>query len=324
METRLGLLDISNLLHIGIYSYMKNEILTTHLKILARNNNINDIEIDNGNIIDILSRVYGHNKLEGELNKLHYKAFELSYSETIKMLAYSLRKRIYKLIDELKLTHIIIAWDEENGKNFRRIYDVNYKANRKSKSKVFKDFKNKVYDVLKNNFNIISNNHCEADDIINTCVDELKNKFDKTIIISADKDLLCLLEDYKVLVYRLKYDINILYETSKDVLKDTGVHPKDFMLYLSLTGDGADNISGIKGVGDKYAKKIIEYYKDLTVLRDDIIFNDIKVDLPINIKEKIYSGLKDFLKSSCLVELKKVPFKNGELDNINKFRINKK
>ncbi|MEK7568890.1 MAG: DNA polymerase [Patescibacteria group bacterium] len=99
----------------------------------------------------------------------------------------------------------------------------------------------------------------EADDLLATIVEKMKNEKDLRIIIaSGDMDTLQLVDDDRVLVYTLKKGINdtILYDEKK-VVERFGFKPTLLPDYKGLRGDPSDNIIGIKGIGEKTATTLI-------------------------------------------------------------------
>lgn len=112
----------------------------------------------------------------------------------------------------------------------------------------------------------------EADDLLATIVEKMKDKKDLRIIIaSGDMDTLQLVDDDRVLVYTLKKGLNdtILYDENAVVAR-FGFAPKLLPDYKGLRGDPSDNIIGIAGIGEKTATTLIttfgsveEIYKKL-------------------------------------------------------------
>ena len=99
----------------------------------------------------------------------------------------------------------------------------------------------------------------EADDLLATIVEKMKDEKDLRIIIaSGDMDTLQLVDDDKVLVYTLKKGINdtILYN-EKAVKERFGFKPTLLPDYKGLRGDPSDNIIGISGIGEKTATTLI-------------------------------------------------------------------
>ena len=99
----------------------------------------------------------------------------------------------------------------------------------------------------------------EADDLLATIVEKMKDEKDLRIIIaSGDMDTLQLVDNDKVLVYTLKKGINdtILYN-EKAVKERFGFKPTLLPDYKGLRGDPSDNIIGISGIGEKTATTLI-------------------------------------------------------------------
>lgn len=99
----------------------------------------------------------------------------------------------------------------------------------------------------------------EADDLLATIVEKMKNERDLRIIIaSGDMDTLQLVDDDRVLVYTLKKGLNdtILYNETA-VRARFGFEPKLLPDYKGLRGDPSDNIVGVVGIGEKTATTLI-------------------------------------------------------------------
>ncbi|MBQ5492173.1 MAG: DNA polymerase I [Treponema sp.] len=103
----------------------------------------------------------------------------------------------------------------------------------------------------------------EADDIIATVAKECKKTGRHLRILSGDKDLLQLVDDTCLQMQPDK--ANGGWETNgrDEVLSKWGIGPEKILDYLSLVGDSADNVPGVKGVGDKTALKLLSEYGTL-------------------------------------------------------------
>ncbi len=105
----------------------------------------------------------------------------------------------------------------------------------------------------------------EADDILATCAQRLKNK-GEVYIVSFDKDLLQMVTD-TIFVYDAYQDI--LYDRKK-VIEKIGAPPERITEFLALTGDNVDNVPGVPGIGPKRALEILKKYPHLdTALKND-------------------------------------------------------
>ncbi|MEL3906761.1 MAG: DNA polymerase I [Treponema sp.] len=96
----------------------------------------------------------------------------------------------------------------------------------------------------------------EADDIIATLARRAEREGRRCVIISGDKDLMQLVS---ASVTMLKPDKSESWAHcgSEDVQAHWGVPPGQMLDFLSLIGDSADNIPGVKGIGPKTAVKLL-------------------------------------------------------------------
>lgn len=98
----------------------------------------------------------------------------------------------------------------------------------------------------------------EADDLIATLARKAAKEGIYTVIVSSDKDMLQLVNDY-IKVYSPYKDSGILYDENK-VKERFGVEPRLIPDVIALMGDSTDNIPGLPGVGEKTAVALIKRY----------------------------------------------------------------
>jgi DNA polymerase-1 len=97
----------------------------------------------------------------------------------------------------------------------------------------------------------------ESDDAISTVANALKNKDNiKVTVVSNDKDFFQLYEGN----VRGYHPFKAEFITDKDVKEKYGYSGYKFLELLTLAGDNADNISGVPGVKEKTAKKLLDEY----------------------------------------------------------------
>ena len=163
---------------------------------------------------------------------------------------------IANLKQEFHSDYIVFALDS-GGKTFRNDIDPNYKANRSEAPKELKEQLPICIEMIeKMGFCSLRVEGYEADDIIasfikNNPQDDLQIK-----VVTHDKDLYQLISP-RVSIYspakKELYDRDGCYEKY-------GVYPEQVRDFLALTGDSADNIPGVKGIGDKGAKKLLDEF----------------------------------------------------------------
>ena len=115
---------------------------------------------------------------------------------------------------------------------------------------------------------IIKYDGFEADDIIGTLAQEIKEKNMQAVIVSNDKDLCQLVRDPHIIAMR-QNSINVKRKVpvppiewcdEKWVENKFGVPPTKIIDLLGLMGDAVDNIPGAPGIGAKGALKLVLEY----------------------------------------------------------------
>ena len=138
------------------------------------------------------------------------------------------------------------------------------------------------------NIPIFSKSGYEADDVIGTItkiVSENKEKFE-TIVVTGDRDILQLVDDSKNIKLYMPISgmSNGKVFTEKETIERMGVRPIQIPDYKALVGDPSDNYFGISGIGPKTAIGLLEKYKTL-----DGIYENLN-EIPERLKEKLING----------------------------------
>lgn len=181
---------------------------------------------------------------------------------------YGFVSMINKIIEEERPQYMAVAFDI--GKNFRHEKYKDYKAGR---NETPDDLKSQM-PIAREILDAMGIKHLElegyeADDIIGTLAREadLDPEYDG-LIISSDHDLMQLISPV-VHMKMLKSKDSIYYsvESFKD---EYGFDPVHIIDLKALMGDASDNIPGVKGIGEKTAKSLIQEYGSLDGVYDNI------------------------------------------------------
>jgi len=177
--------------------------------------------------------------------------------------------RIFEKLATSDYDGIMVAFDK-GKKTFRHDMYTDYKAGRKPMPDELRSqipLLHKYLELLNVKTFMIDN--YEADDIIGTLAKKLSNLNIKTQVISSDKDLLQLI-DNNITVSLTKKGLTDLENFDPAHLLEIYSLESSQMLDLkALIGDQSDNISGVKGIGEKTALKLLEKYGNL----DEILAN---------------------------------------------------
>jgi len=170
-------------------------------------------------------------------------------------------RSLQKEVRRAKPDRVAICWEGPGGSQARREKNKNYKVGRKP-PKLNREYEfatpeeereNKYEQVIRLTEYLddlpvlqLAVENVEADDVIawlchcNEFTDWQK------LIISSDKDFIQLCDDKTVLIRPGKNE-EVLNKNK--VLKDYGIHPRNFAWARAIVGDKSDNLEGVKGLG---------------------------------------------------------------------------
>lgn len=177
---------------------------------------------------------------------------------------------LIRLLEQHSPELIAVAWDHKEP-TFRHKQFTEYKANRAA-------FPEELVPQLERVKEIIGYYHIpclevpgwEADDIIGTLARRAAAEGYDVYCVTPDKDFLQLVND-KIFVYRPSRPGQVEELVDREgVRKRFGVTPEQVIDVLALIGDTADNVPGVKGIGEKTAIPLIEKYGTLHNLYDHI------------------------------------------------------
>ena len=207
---------------------------------------------------------------------------------------------LFSLMSGYKMDYLAVVMDEK-APTFRKEMYPEYKANR---DKAPEDLHAQVPMIKttlgKMNIPCLSNPGFEADDIIATLADKASAAGIETVMVTGDKDLLQLVSDH---VFALrpprKGESQYRFFRTDEVREEFGIGPEQIVDYLSIIGDKADNVPGIKGLGEKGAIKLLSEYVTL-----EGIYRHVDM-LQKGVRKKLEEGRADAELSKALIILRK-------------------
>lgn len=172
---------------------------------------------------------------------------------------------LVKILEEEKPEHIAVCCDT-SAPTFRHKAFPQYKAQRQEIPSDMPwqiDMCKKV--VVAMNIPMIECDGYEADDIIGTLARQAEKEKAETYMVTPDKDYMQLVTS-KIFVYKPARNVYGNKIADKEIIgiegveRKFGVHPEKVIDVLGLMGDTADNIPGVKGVGEKTATALIQQF----------------------------------------------------------------
>jgi DNA polymerase-1 len=126
----------------------------------------------------------------------------------------------------------------------------------------------------------------EADDIMGTLAVQARDKGLDTMLVTSDLDMLQLVNG-NVHVYALKRGLtDIELYSNKSFEAKYGLSVSQYLDLKSLKGDSSDNIPGVPGIGEKTAIGLLQQYKTL-----DNIYENLSL-IKESVRKKLEAGKK--------------------------------
>ncbi len=207
---------------------------------------------------------------------------------------YGFLSMLSKLMKEEKPDYMVFCYDRKEASFRKELYD-GYKANR---SEMPEDLALQIPYIKKIAVLLgipsVEVDTFEADDLIGTLTKFARRKNLDVVIVSGDKDFAQLIEDH-VIIYDTMKDVR--YDAQK-ALEKWGVGTAQFIDYLAIVGDTSDNVPGVKGIGEKGAVKLLQQFKDLEDIYENIDLVESK-----SIKQKLLDAKEMAFLSKKLVTI---------------------
>lgn len=173
---------------------------------------------------------------------------------------YGFSRFLTEFVERSNATHVGVAFDESLTTSFRNELYPQYKMNRElAPEELSQQFKlcRRVAEAA--GLYCASHNQYEADDLIATMARGMREDNFRCAIVSGDKDLAQILDgDDFWWDFARNQQLN-----AAAVVEKFGVPPTSIQDYLGLCGDAVDNIPGVPGVGPKTAGALLNEYKTM-------------------------------------------------------------
>jgi len=215
---------------------------------------------------------------------------------------FAFTRMMQRLIAQERPHWMAVAFDVTK-ESFRKTLYSEYKANRSAPPDDLVAQVPGIHAMVRaHNIPVFTSTEVEADDLIASLARKARQEGMQVVIVSADKDLMQLLDEGTVMLDTMK---NVTF-TVPDVVERFQVPPSQVVEVLALSGDTSDNVPGVPGIGEKTAGKLIKEFGTL----ENLLANIDKVS-----GDKRRQSLRDFadqarmsrtlvtLKEDCAVDL---------------------
>ncbi len=207
-----------------------------------------------------------------------FHAFEttkpLTVSKTGEIISavYGFALMLLKAMNELKPTHLAIAFDKK-GPTFRHEMFDQYKAQRPPTPDELLNQLGRVRELVEAfHIPIFELNGYEADDVLGTLSRQASEQGIDTVVVTGDADIMQLVSPRVKVLYpkpRGTFSNTELYDEAA-VNQKYGVKPEQIADFKGLVGDTSDNIPGVTGIGEKTATRLLGQFGSIENLYEHI------------------------------------------------------
>ena len=175
-------------------------------------------------------------------------------------------KMLLKLIEDRNPEYVGMFFDVK-GPTFRHEMFDAYKANRPPMPEDLSIQIPYIKDITKGfNIPVIEMSGYEADDLIGTLARKAEDAGFSVIMVTGDKDFMQLVTDKSIIWDPMKEKT-----IDSDFIKDTyGLEPRQMVDVMGLSGDSADNIPGVPGMGPKTSLALIKTFGSMERLYEQV------------------------------------------------------
>ena len=237
---------------------------------------------------------------------------------------YGFLNMLLKLISDYKPDSLAVAFDKKAPTFRHREYKAYKGTRQKAPEELVPQFELAREAMKQMNIPIYEMDGYEADDILGTLSRSCGGPERDVLLVTGDKDALQLVSGNSN-VLLTKKGITVLHRyNEKEMKKEYGLTPLQFIDMKGLMGDKSDNIPGVPGIGPKTATRLLQQYgtlenvldhtdemkgklkenltiyrqhallsKDLATIRLDVPIDCSVMDQPLSIPKS--PELKDFL-----------------------------
>ncbi|MCH8066717.1 MAG: DNA polymerase I [Chloroflexi bacterium] len=188
------------------------------------------------------------------------EALTVSATGEVVTVAFGFANTLFSVLDELQPTHVAVALDPP-GPTFRHEMDATYKAHRAPAPDDLKEQIPRVRSMIETfNIPIYMVDGFEADDVLGTLARQADEAGVETYLVTLDSDIVQLVGgEVKVYMIRPYQRDTVIYDVDR-VRERYGIEPAQMIDLKGLKGDASDNISGVPGVGEKTALKLVSEF----------------------------------------------------------------
>jgi len=176
---------------------------------------------------------------------------------------YGFTAMLIKLLADERPQGVVVCFDK-GAPQFRLERYAQYKAGRAQTPDLFRQQLPLIREVIETlRIPMIELEGYEADDLLATLTKHAREEACEVIIVTGDRDILQLVRDGVAVIMTRRGISDVIRYDRPAVIERYGVTPEQWIDFVALKGESADNLPGVPGIGDKTAAQLINKYGDV-------------------------------------------------------------
>jgi 5'-3' exonuclease len=174
------------------------------------------------------------------------------------------------ICDKVRPDGIVVGFDDATHSQRKQRWP-HYKANRSPKDPSLYVQMGEVMEILGQlGVTVVVPDGLEADDVLGSAAEAARTAGWRCVIATSDRDSFALVDDNTTVLRLVSGLDNAVWMTPAQLLADYGVTGGQYRDYAAMRGDSSDNLTGVAGIGEKTAAKLLAAFGSVEAALADL------------------------------------------------------
>jgi DNA polymerase-1 len=180
-------------------------------------------------------------------------------------------RQVLGALDRVGARALVVGFDDHDASE-RKTRWPHYKATRKPKPPELGEQIARTIELLRDaGVHVVVPAGLEADDVLASAARTATAAGWHTVVVTSDRDAFALIDDTTSVLRLITGGVTASPVLTPDRLVTlTGVRPEQYREYAAMRGDTSDNLTGINGIGEKTAARLLAAFDTVQAAFDDV------------------------------------------------------